>query len=136
MTRTYKISSKLIIMKSNKELKDTYKITRFKIGVFQIRNTINGKIFVDSSPNLDAIWNRHRMELNFGGHRNEVLQQEWKTFGAENFRFEILSEIVQKDNGTVDYNKEAKELASMFIEDFQPFADKGYNKPSQKLSKH
>ena len=98
-------------MKANKERKDEYKMKKFRIGVFQIRNTINGKVFVDSSPNLDAIWNRHKMELNFGGHRNVVLQQEWKEFGEENFRFEILSEIAQKDDEKTDYAKEAKQLA-------------------------
>ena len=117
-------------MKSNKELKEAYKLAKLKIGVFQIRNTINGKIFVDSSPNLDAIWNRHRSELNFGGHRNVQLQQEWKEFGEDNFRFEILSEIDQKD-GDVDYAKEAKQLAEMFIDELKPFGEKGYNRPKQ-----
>ncbi|MEO6721269.1 MAG: GIY-YIG nuclease family protein [Ferruginibacter sp.] len=115
-------------MKANKELKDEYKMKKFRIGVFQIRNTVNGKVFVDSSPNLDAIWNRHKSELNFGGHRNVVLQQEWKEFGEENFRFEILSEIEQKEETKDDYTKEAKQLAEMFMEELQPFGDKGYNR--------
>ncbi|MFT3681526.1 MAG: GIY-YIG nuclease family protein [Ferruginibacter sp.] len=115
-------------MKSNKDLKDEYKLLKPKIGVFQVRNTVNGKIFIDSSVNLDKIWNRHRVELNFGGHRNEKLQKEWKEFGEENFQFEILSEIEQEDNATVDYAKEAKQLAAMFIEELQPFGDKGYNR--------
>jgi hypothetical protein len=115
-------------MKAKKELKDEYKLKKFKIGVFQIRNTINEKVFIDSSPNLDAVWNRHKSELNFGGHRNVILQNEWKEFGEEKFKFEILSEIVQKDDLKTDYTKEARELAAMFIEDLQPFGDKGYNR--------
>jgi hypothetical protein len=114
-------------MKANKELKETYKLTKFKIGVFQIRNTINGKIFVDSSLNLDAVWNRNKGELKFGGHRNKELQQDWSAYGEENFVFEVLSEIVQEDGDKVDYNKEAKKLEEMFIEELQPFGDKGYN---------
>jgi hypothetical protein len=115
-------------MKAPKELKNEYKLKKFKVGVFQIRNTINEKIYVDSSPNLDAIWNRIRVELNFGNHRNETLQKEWKEFGAENFRFEILSEIEQNDSSSSDYNKEAKQLAEMFIDELKPFAEKGYNR--------
>ena len=115
-------------MKPQKELKNEYKMKKFRIGVFQIRNVVNGKIYVESSPNLDAIWNRHRVELNFGNHRNEVLQKEWNEFGPENFRFEILSEIQQNENEQTDYNKEAKQLAEMFIEDLRPFGEKGYNK--------
>lgn len=115
-------------MSAKKELKDACKLKKFKIGVFQIRNTVNGKIYVDSSVNLDAIWNRHRMELQANGHRNEVLQQEWNAFGEANFRFEILSELEQKDTDNTDYNKEAKQLAAMFIDELQPFGEKGYNK--------
>lgn len=114
-------------MKSNKELKDAYKQTKFKMGVFQIRNTVNGKVFVGSSINLDAIWNRIKSELKFNGHRNEQLQKEWNAFGEEKFRFEILSEIAHEEDGRTDYASEVQKLESMFIEEIQPFAEKGYN---------
>lgn len=114
-------------MKTRKELKDEYKQISFKIGVFQVRNTVNNKVFIDSSVNLDKIWNRHRVELNFGNHRNVVLQKEWKEFGEDTFKFEILSEIQQGDDPSVDYAKEAKKLAQLFIEELQPFGEKGYN---------
>lgn len=113
----------------NRQLKEEYKQKKFRIGVFQLRNTVNGKIFVGSSVNLDAIWNRIRVELKFGGHRNVQLQDEWKEYGEENFCFEILSEIVQKDGEKTDYAKEARKLEEMFIEELQPFGDKGYNPP-------
>jgi hypothetical protein len=113
-------------MKSNKELREEYKLKKFRIGVFQIRNTVNEKVFIDSSVNLDAIRNRHFSELNAGGHRNEILQKEWKEFGGQNFLFEIISEIDQTDDKT-DYTKQAKQLADMFIEERQPFAEGGYN---------
>jgi len=115
------------MMKTKKELKDAYKQIQFKIGVFQIRNTVNNKVFIDHSVNLDKIWNRHRLELDFGNHRNVVLQKEWKEFGADKFQFEILGEIEQEDNPNIDYAKEAKKLAQMFIEEAQPFGEKGYN---------
>ena len=115
-------------MKSKKELINEYKLKKFKIGVFQIRNTINEKIYVDSSVNLEAIWNRISGELKLGGHRNEILQKEWNEFGGENFKFEILSEIEQKDGDKTDHNQEAKRLAEMFIDELKPFGEKGYNK--------
>lgn len=114
-------------MKTNKELKEAYNQIKPRIGVFKVTNLLNGKIFIDSSVNLDKIWNRHRSELNFGGHRNETLQKEWKEFGEENFKFEILSEIKQNDDQRTDYAKEAKSLAKMFIEELQPFGENGYN---------
>lgn len=101
---------------------------KFKMGVFQIRNTLNNKIFIGSSTNLDAIWNRHRVQLNAGMHPNTALQQDWKQLGAEIFAYEILSEIEQKDTDTKDYNEEVKELEALYVDDLQPFDDKGYNK--------
>mgnify|MGYP002383887052 CR=1 FL=1 len=50
---------------TQKELKEKYKQMKFPMGVFQIRNTVNGKIFVDSSTNLPAIWNRHKTQRDF-----------------------------------------------------------------------
>lgn len=114
-------------MKTKKELKEEYNLIKFKIGVFQIRNTVNNKIFIDSSVNLDKIWNRHLVELRFSNHRNLALQNDWNKFGEAHFRFEILSEIKQSDDKVIDYGKEAKTLATMFIEELRSFGDKGYN---------
>jgi hypothetical protein len=90
-------------------------------------NKVTGKVFIDSSPNLDKIWNRHRVELNFGNHRTVQLQKDWNEFGENNFTFEILSEIKQTEDQSIDYTKEAKMLAKMFIEEIKPFNEKGYN---------
>jgi hypothetical protein len=114
-------------MKSKKELKDGYKEMKFKIGVFQIRNIVNNKIYIESSTDLVAIWNRNRFQLRNGLHNNVSLQKDWKEFGEENFVYEILSEIKQDDTKATDYRKEAKQLEAMFIEELQPFDEKGYN---------
>ncbi len=114
-------------MKSKKEIKDDYKEMKFKIGIFQIRNIENNKIYVDSSVDLIAIWNRHRFQLKNGLHPNIYLQKEWSEFGEKKFIFEILSEIKQDATKTTDYRKEAKQLETMFIEELQPFDYRGYN---------
>ena len=112
---------------TKKELKDQYKQMKFRMGVFQIRNTVNGKIYVEGSANLDSIWNRHRTQLNFGGHPNPELQKDWKDSGEANFVFEILAEIAEEAGKNIDYKKEVKTLEAMYIDDLQPFGDKGYN---------
>jgi hypothetical protein len=114
-------------MKTRKELKEEYKQLKYRMGVFQIRNTLTGKLFIGSSTDLVAIWHRHRLQLNFGNHPNEALQKDWNEKGAENFAYEILSEIKQTEKET-DYEKEVKLLEEMFIEELQPFGEKGYNK--------
>ena len=114
-------------MRSKKEIKSSFKEMEFKIGVFQIRNIANNKIYVESSTDLVAIWNRHKFQLNNGLHLNASLQKEWTENGEINFIYEILSEIKQDKTKTIDYRKEAKQLEEMFIEELQPFGEKGYN---------
>ena len=115
---------------TRKELINEYKNTKFRMGVFQIRNTVNHKIYIESSPNLDKIWNRHRLELEFGNHRNTGLQKDWKEYGEQNFVYEILAEIEQPEDSHLDVNKELKLLEQMYLEELQPYDDKGYhNRP-------
>lgn len=114
-------------MKNRKALKSEYKAKKFPMGVFLIKNNINGKILLDSSLNMPAKWSRHQMELKFGSHRNKALQQEWKQFGAENFVMEIVSEIPLKEE-TIDYDLEVKTLKQLYLEEWMPYGEKGYHK--------
>jgi hypothetical protein len=63
-------------MKSKKDIKREYKEREKQAGVFQVKNTANGKVLLGSSLNLDGPLNRHKFMLTIGGHRNKMLQQE------------------------------------------------------------
>jgi group I intron endonuclease len=119
-------------MKTKKEMKQEYKLFKSKKGVYQIKNNSNGKIFVGSSKDLVAIWNRHKLQLNFGSHQNIELQNDWKKFGEDSFSYEILSEIKEEDGKEIDYNKELKFLEDLYLEELEPFEEKGYNKRKNK----
>ena len=119
-------------MKTHKELKEEYKQRKHKMGVFQIKNKVNGKVFIGSSTDLQAIWHRQKLQLGIGMHPNKKLQEDWKEHGAENFIYEIIEEIKISEDNTVDYKKEIKTLEEMNIEELQPFNDKGYNKMSKR----
>lgn len=95
------------------------------MGVFQIRNLKNEKIFVGSSTNLDGIFNRHRFQLNADGHPNKALQADWNASGEENFAFEILEELKPREN--LDIKKELEFLEDLWLENLQPFGERGYN---------
>lgn len=114
-------------MKTRKDLKEEYKNLKFDMGVFQIRNLVNDKILIGSSLDLKAFWNAQKWQLDFGMHRNAVLQADWKEFGADQFSYEILGLIEHSDNVEVDYKKEIKLLEEMFVEELQPYDEKGYN---------
>ena len=115
-------------MKTRKELKEEYKQMKFPMGVFQIKNNINGKIFIGSSLDLKAIWHAQKLQLDIGIHQNSDLQKDWKQFGSENFTYEILDEVKHSEKKIINYEKEIKTLEDMIIEELQPFENKGYNK--------
>lgn len=105
-------------MKTKKELKEEYKQMKFPMGVFQVRNLTNDKVLIDNSTDMLSKWNRHKMELNFGGHRNVTLQKDWTAQGEGNFVFEVLSELKNKDDEQdVNYAKELRMLQKMVIDE-------------------
>ncbi len=106
-----------------------YKETPRTMGVFQIKNKANGKVFIGSSVNMPAIMNRHRAELKFGSHRNSVLMQEWREYGAEMFEFTELEILDPEDTLVGDPAGDLRLLEELWIEKLSPFGDRGYNKP-------
>lgn len=106
-------------MKTRKEIINEYKKMKTQMGVFQIRNTINNKIFIDCSVDMLSLWNRHMTELNLGSHHNLSLLNDWKKNGQENFCFEIITELKENDKENINYRKELKLLQEMIIEENQ-----------------
>jgi hypothetical protein len=39
---------------------------------------------------MESKWNRYKMELKFGNHRNQIFQKDWNEYGEENFVFSVL----------------------------------------------
>ena len=105
-------------MKNRKELVSAYREQKPEMGVFEIVHVASGRRWIDSSTNIQARWNRHQSELRFGSHRNQDLQEAWKTFGAEGFRFAVLEVLEYAEEGTraPDYAKELKLLEAMVME--------------------
>jgi hypothetical protein len=119
-------------MKTRKELLEEYKQMKPIMGVYSITNTTNGKKLVEGSINIAAIWNRSRFELNNGTHANTGLQKDWTMLGEDAFSFEILSEISEDKTRQLDYKHEVKQLEDLFVEELQPFGDRGYNNQAMK----
>jgi hypothetical protein len=113
-------------MKTRQELKEEFKQIKYRMGVFQIKNRLNGKVFVGSSTDLKAAWFSQKLKLDTGMHPNSNLQKAWKEAGGDNFSYEILETLEEKDNKT-DIKKELQIFEEMMIEQLQPFGDKGYH---------
>ena len=115
-----------------KQLKQEYKQTPRAMGIYQIRNIVNGKVFVGSSKNLDGIFNRHRFGLTNGGHINKDLQKDWNDLGQEHFAFEILEQLKPNDDPQYDYTEELQIMEELWLEKLQPYQERGYNKPARR----
>lgn len=104
-------------MKTKKELKDQYKQMKIPMGVFQIKNTSTNKVLIDHGIDMVSKWNRHKMELKFGNHRNRSFQNDWNEYGETSFVFEVLAELKPSDKENINYNKELKTLESLVKEE-------------------
>ncbi|HPT13791.1 MAG TPA: GIY-YIG nuclease family protein [Bacteroidales bacterium] len=112
-------------MKTRKELKEEYRQKKFRMGVFKIVNSTNGKIFLGSSTDLDTAWNSHRFRLKAGLHENYELQKDWIQFGEQAFDYLVVEELKIKEGD--DPGKELKAFEKLLIEELQPFGEKGYH---------
>lgn len=110
-----------------KELKQEYLATKQPMGVYCIRNTRNGKRLIGSSVNLDAIFNRHRMQLRIDAHRNKPLSVDWKEFGEEAFVFEVLETLDPLDQPDYSPADDLKFLEQHWLDELQPYGDNGYH---------
>jgi hypothetical protein len=113
--------------KSRAEIRRAYKETPRQAGVFQVKNSKNGKVLLGSSTNLHGPLNKHRFLLSIGRHDNQTLQAEWNQYGAAAFVFEILDAFEPRDEPGFSVDDELTLLEQIWLERLQPFGDRGYN---------
>jgi len=104
-----------------------YKLSHRPMGVFQIRNKQDGKVFVDSSTNVPGKINRHKFQLNTGGHPSKSLQKDWGELGETAFEFETLEPVEPRDDSNYDYLNDLATLEDLWLEKLKPYGDRGYN---------
>jgi group I intron endonuclease len=119
-------------MKSRKELNREYLERPKPAGVFQVKNTVNGKVLLGSSLNLEGALNGHQFMLKTGSHRNKALQDDWNEYGADKFIFEVLEVVQVKDDPNFNLSDELTLLEMIWLEKLQPVGEKGYN-PNDKI---
>ncbi len=70
---------------------------KIKSGIYKIENKVNGKIYVGSAVNLDKRFSAHRGLLYNRKHKNKHLERSWHKHGEENFVFEVLEIVEDKE---------------------------------------
>ena len=112
---------------NKKELKNKYIETTQPMGIYQIKNKHNGKIFIGRSNNLQGIINRNIFQLKSGLHANKDMQKDFNDVGEAYFTCEILDYLKPKEDNIYDYTEELKILESMWLEKLKPYNENGYN---------
>ena len=103
-------------MKTKKEIREEYKSMKFRVGIFQIYNTKDNKVFLKTTSDLDRAFNSDLFQLKAGMHSNRELQKDWNNLGAENFEFKLFDELKIKDTETPeDIKEELNELLEMHL---------------------
>ncbi|MCD9021848.1 GIY-YIG nuclease family protein [Cohnella silvisoli] len=103
-----------------------FKEIPIEAGVYQIRNTVNGKVFIDSTLNLRSL-NGRSGTLQAGTHSSRALQKEWNEYGSQAFVMEVLEVLKPSDNPFVVQKDELKKLEKSWIEKLQPYGERGYH---------
>jgi hypothetical protein len=115
-------------MNKRKELTFAYMQTPRPMGVYHITNNVNGKMLIGGSPNLDGKLNRFQFELKMGIHGNKELQRDWNEYGEQAFTFGVLDRIRPVEDLKYDYSKEIETMERKWLEELQPYGDRGYHK--------
>jgi hypothetical protein len=75
-----------------------YKERKTAAGIFAVRCTASGQIWVGQTPNLDTIQNRIWFTLRLGTNSNRDLQSAWSAHGGETFTFEPLERLKDEES--------------------------------------
>lgn len=91
-----------------------------KCGIYQIKNKINGKLYVGQSVNIIRRWQEHKSRPFENGINctNIPLYQSIRKYGLENFEFSILEECSPQ---------QLNEREAFYIQEKDCIVPKGYN---------
>lgn len=82
--------------------------------IYSITCLINEKIYFGRSQEIEKRWRAHRNMLRKSQHNNLLLQEDWNTYGEDNFLFEIiytteeLEEAVSVEQLYIDSSEQEK----------------------------
>jgi hypothetical protein len=110
-----------------KALVPDYKNTPRPMGVFRVRNTVNGKAFIGTARDLPGILNSQRAQLRMGSHMNRGLQRDWNEMGPDAFEFEVLDTLEPRDAPGYDPRDDLRALEALWLDRLQPYGERGYH---------
>ena len=98
------------------------------MGIVQVRNIRNNRVYLTASANTAGTINSMRFQLKMGTFLpSPGLAKEWQEMEEQSFVFEVLDELKPVDDPAYDYRDDLKALEAMWLEKLKPFADQGYH---------
>ena len=113
---------------NRKELTREYKKSIQPMGIVQVRNIRNNRVYLTASGNTPGTINSIRFQLKMGTFLpSPGLAQDWKEMGEQGFVIEVLDELKPLDDPLYDYRDDLKALETMWLEKLKPFGERGYH---------
>ena len=114
---------------NRREMIKEYKNSLRPMGIVQVKNIRNNRVYLAASANTAGTINSIRFQLKMGTFLpSPGLAQDWKELGEESFVIEVLDELKPVDDDpTHDYRDDLKALETMWLEKLKPFGERGYH---------
>lgn len=102
--------------------------------VYQIRNRVNGLVYIGGTKNRSRRWRLHRRELRLGRHGNPRLRAHWQAHGKDAFEFRIV-EVVSDVSTLCDKEQYYIDLCQAANPEYgynvSPFAGRSRGRPTR-----
>jgi hypothetical protein len=113
---------------NRKELVKEYKKTIQPMGIVQVKNLKNGRMYLTASANTPGTINSIRFQLRTGTFLpSPALAQDWREMEEQSFVVEVLDELKPAEDPAYDYRDDLKALETMWLEKLKPFGERGYH---------
>ena len=88
--------------KTKKELISQYKEREIIGGVYAIKNTLNNKMLLEATADLQGGKNRFEFSQKTGSCIHPKLQNDWNKQGKQQFVFEVMEELKKGETQTAE----------------------------------
>lgn len=75
------------------------------IGIYEIKNKINGNVYIGETFNIERRFEEHKNELLSNIHHNINLQRDFNKYGFSNFNFSVIQEYTDKDKSVITQSR-------------------------------
>jgi hypothetical protein len=105
------------VEKTKKELQAEYKERKVIGGIFVVKNTLTGKILLDSTQDLQGSIHRFEFSKKTGSCVSMKLQRDWKPIDAPPFVIEVLEELEKSSTQTdAEFKSDLRTLKEIWLE--------------------